>query len=286
MLKRLLVMFLLVVVSVTHGTIESMKYNITIDPDHVTFVVVYNYEEPTSISDYYALFDAYKINVLADGKAIACKIKKKNVGTEVLCENLHAKSVRYVFYTKELVSKKNGYFLFSYNILIFSGMKNLTILVRLPEYAAIAGNENFIGFQPANAVKGTDGRRIYLTWFFEDVKVGNTIPIQVYYEIKEKSEIWNYFLIGLIFLVAIILLYFLKHHSKKEVLMVLTNEERKIVERLLKERKPLEQRKLARELDMSKSKLSRILSNLEDRGIIKRERRGRSNKITLVWKRS
>lgn len=285
MYAKLIFICMLLFIPISFASLKTTEYLITIDLNNVMFVVTYHYDNITQRSDYYALFDIDKIEVYADDVKINCNINKRLIGTEVLCNNIYAQKITYVFYTRELVKKQEDYLHFSYNFLVLSSMENLTILIKLPEYAALLDKEilGFTSYQPANAEKGTDGRRIFLKWYFEKPKIGNTIPIQIYYEIR--SETGLEYVILFVIAILIIFIYFFKFYAKKEILTVLTPDERMIVEILMKEKKPIEQRKLAKELDMSKSKLSRILTNLEARGIIKRARRGRSNRIKLTWKK-
>ena len=80
-------------------------------------------------------------------------------------------------------------------------------------------------------------------------------------------------------------LFFKRRGAVKDVLPVLNEPERKVMEMVLKSKGSIDQRNIVRELDYSKSKISRTIQSLEQRGLIKTTKRGRSNKITLAFKK-
>ena len=86
-------------------------------------------------------------------------------------------------------------------------------------------------------------------------------------------------MIPLIAATFIFFIYFFRKRFARDIIPILTDNERKIVEILLREKKEVNQRSIVRETDYSKSKVSRILRNLESRGLVERSRKGRTNMV-------
>jgi len=77
------------------------------------------------------------------------------------------------------------------------------------------------------------------------------------------------------------LMFVFRKQRVKDLLPVLTNGERKAMEILLREKGEVDQRVIVKETDFSKAKVSRIINDLIDRGLIEKISRGRKNLIKL-----
>jgi uncharacterized membrane protein len=74
------------------------------------------------------------------------------------------------------------------------------------------------------------------------------------------------------------IIYFRKKPTLKEY--GFNEDERKVLDVLLKENR-ISQKKIARETGFSKAHISRISKKLEDRGIIERNKKGRTYEVIL-----
>ena len=72
------------------------------------------------------------------------------------------------------------------------------------------------------------------------------------------------------------------HDMKKILLMALEGDEKKIVRTIVDNNGQILQNELVNRLDFSKAKTSRILSNLEKKGIISKQKYGLTNCISLA----
>jgi hypothetical protein len=168
--------------------------------------------------------------------------------------------------------------------------KVLEITVKIPMGTALVEEERleFSGlkpFYPENGNEGSDGRRIFIKWIFENPKLGENINMIVVYEqiFSFSNEIIVYSLLIIIFVIFVSLILFLRSRNKaKSILPVLTESEREVMKIILNS-KIVDQRKIVKETGFSKSKVSRILKNLEERKIIKREKLGRSTKVKFIF---
>ena len=91
--------------------------------------------------------------------------------------------------------------------------------------------------------------------------------------------------------IAAVLLYLLKRYGKERAvrvaMMTLTEDERKVLEAIMRSGGEARQDKLRREVDMSKSKLSSLVNNLERKHVIAKTRYFKTNilKVSEEFKR-
>ena len=120
---------------------------------------------------------------------------------------------------------------------------------------------------------------------------GSSCPMHV---TLQNQKIISYSLIGLLVLIGIIISYFMKDekvvvkpHKQKEIsaeerkqkLEHLGDEERKIMDLVLREEGSIYQSDIIKEVNLSKVRVTRILDKLEGKGLIERKRRGMTNII-------
>ena len=202
-------------------------------------------------------------------------------------------SIKYI--TESMIDKsKKGYYFTSKNYL--NELQNVKLV--LSETAILV--KDGIVF-PLDYALETDGRSIILKW-----KNYNESQIVVNYEFKGKNDFIYYVIFVFVFLVFFIYSIFQKRRSKQETKKTkmkqssekivkkkkefltknLFEEEKKIVEYLFaKKGKEAWTKKIAKELEISKVKLSRKLKSLEKKELIKKIPYGNENKIRLLKKR-
>ncbi|RME54845.1 MarR family transcriptional regulator [Candidatus Woesearchaeota archaeon] len=100
----------------------------------------------------------------------------------------------------------------------------------------------------------------------------------------ETQQIISYSLIGLLIVIGIIMMFFLKEKPKEKVKVsnvALSDEENNIINILKKEHGSIYQSDIIKETGLSKVKVTRILDKLEGKKLIERKRRGMTNIIIL-----
>lgn len=110
------------------------------------------------------------------------------------------------------------------------------------------------------------------------------------------QQIISFSLIGILALVSIFIIFFMKEEKttiriqdkqelseegKKKKLQDLDNEERPVMDIILRENGSVYQSDIVKETKLTKVKTTRILDKLEGKGLIERRRRGMSNIIIL-----
>jgi len=166
-------------------------------------------------------------------------------------------------------------------IVFDNNYSNAEIILNLEKGVVIENKEVF----PEGYKIETDGEVISIKWDLRNVTNGQTFAIFV--NLEKPNQI-NYFYSGVILFILILaimaFIFYLRKKNKKEKKSYgyLLDSEKKIISELDKaERKELWQKQLQISTQFSKAKLSRLLRNLESRGLIKRIPLGNTNRIVL-----
>lgn len=143
--------------------------------------------------------------------------------------------------------------------------------------------------QPMAAIN-TDGRKLFFEW-----KEENVFPNQVlYYNIRYKrppEKRFTLFIIAYFIVVFTSLGFILGRISKRRIPIleqepvmkeILHEDEKRIIRVLMENDGALKQNRLVKLSNYSKTKVSRLLADLEERRLIKKEPFGRTNKVYLT----
>ncbi|TFH07341.1 MAG: MarR family transcriptional regulator [Candidatus Thorarchaeota archaeon] len=183
---------------------------------------------------------------------------------------------------------------FVYYIRPLTRLSNFTFTAVLPP-EAILSQESIGPLFPDTNANYTDGSSLAFTWFTEDLQPGQERVFIVRYQTPnyESAPVQSFFFqsiaIGLIgVLLGIIIsvfgpriLYRLRRIGKVRFIGV-TNEEEEVLEVIRQKGGSCPQKDLYTEFDMSQAKVSLILNNLEERGLVRRFREGRENVVHIM----
>lgn len=210
-------------------------------------------------------------------ESLSYKETNRQIGEEIYSEvfvdgEIVSKSV------KELIKTKDEY-IFLKKIFFDEDYENVEVELTL-DYGYFFSS---LGANPSNYFLYTDGQLIKIKWNFNETKKGEE---KVFFAVIEKPiKKANYLTIVLVLIFILILfstLYFFFSNKKKGVEKFLIDDEKKIINYLKNcEGKEDWQKKIQRELNFSKAKLSRLIRNMEMRGFIKKIPFGNTNKIVL-----
>ncbi|MBI4181792.1 MAG: hypothetical protein HY520_02390 [Candidatus Aenigmarchaeota archaeon] len=130
---------------------------------------------------------------------------------------------------------------------------------------------------PPGPERETDGERISLAWTFQ----GSTGPVPVSVQfapaVDQDLLLLPAGLLAAFVAVGIVLVSY-RRQVQRHFLLTFVEDERKVVQRLLRE-KVVYQNSLERQFGFSRAKATRMLQKLEKRGLVQRERVGRTNRI-------
>lgn len=287
--NSLIVLFIFLIFSLSKA--ELNKFYIFLDDNGKEVIIEYflNFENSSYNEIAIPLYTKiYNLNFSTTGKFVNCS----EINNYISCKfslTEEKKSIAIKFVTNKLykdLNKNLRELSYSLNIPLFTKEFSLTLV--LPEKAIISREEGSIF--PTNYVLTVDpsGRRIVINWKLYNVDKMD-LTFKSVYEGEFKSEITFPIFYFLPFLFSIPLIVFLiifwkrKTDKRKILISVLNKEERKVIE-ILEREKMVNQRKIAEILDMSKSKVSRLIKSLEKRGLIIVEKRGRNNFIRISKK--
>lgn len=173
------------------------------------------------------------------------------------------------FLSKELIFSKDKVYNF-FTIFRPPNASRISAIVCLPKGYVAYHNLVF----PTNANRTTDGERICFSWLF----TSGEGAISVSFHNPNQTEKLPF--LAILALMGYAILHYRKK-ARKEFLKGFSTDERMVVEILIS-RRAAYQNKVEKELGFSRAKMARIVKKLENKGLIRKERVGRTNRI--FWK--
>lgn len=248
---------------------------------------------------YYFVFSRIdSLSASDDYGMLLCNTKVFSYGTQITCkpntEDIYNYSVHFDFNMLGLQSQYDDNFFFSYDYSMKIPTDQFVIRFVLPTGTALMEKEEgFSPYSPESGVIGStdDGRHITVTWSEDNPSLGSDYSYRVFYEQVTQiySNPWFYpvasLLILLLVIVSFMLFRFKRSRKIKTVLSVLHEGERRVIELLMGKEGICDQRFLVKTTGFSKAKMSRIILDLEERGLVTKTRRGRTNIIELSEKK-
>ncbi len=146
--------------------------------------------------------------------------------------------------------------------------------VKLPEGYALHNNE----LKPQGGAITSDGSRVILEWNLR----GSSQPLLIsvlFTPIASKANPWIPATIML--LIASILLYIRFRNRARDGFLLGFREDQKKAIAYMQQHKTAFQRDIQKEFQFSRAKATRIVKTLEEKGLIRKEEQGRTNK--LFW---
>lgn len=201
------------------------------------------------------------------GKLVVTQNISRNYSVYEDLDNLEKTSSGYAFINK---------------ITFNEAFDSVLIKLNLDEGYIVNGQEAY----PANYKLETDGQKISLIWNIENVAKNDNFAMFVVIKDINSNILGKIILVIIILAIlsAIAWFYYRKSSLKKETKFErhLLESEKKVVEELKKNaKKEMWQKELQIKTGFSKAKLSRVIRDLESRGIIRKIPLGNTNKIII-----
>ncbi|MHA1742790.1 MAG: helix-turn-helix transcriptional regulator [Candidatus Heimdallarchaeota archaeon] len=186
----------------------------------------------------------------------------------------------------------NKLYIFEWSITHDEDVEQFSLILTLPTPFKLYNKTNI---EPAPNFQSSDGRR--LEWNYNNIKMDDTQTWIVRFQEYPSTDNINTFNMKFwAFLIVTFLLggivgslstyFYLKSKAefeKKEIVETLLSEpEREILEIIKRENGVTTQSKIGSISGFSKAKVSYYLSQLEEKGVIQRERWGRMNRIKII----
>lgn len=291
-IMRILLLALLLA-AVSSAAINDWDTTVSLRDDGTAlWTVKISYTEPVQKSDYFIVSSVNDVRATADGKEAQCATETLPVGTSIACKT-YGQNFTYSFMASDMLSRFGGFSRFAYRFGVPITTGTYAVKLELPIGASLAQKEDLQGtgrrsYEPAwkeafrTSASGSDGRVIYILWTLENPTLGETFDAAAIYDTFDyTSQVAAFLIILAIIALFIGVMYTFRKKDYRHILPVLTDAERRVVEIVIKEQKPVDQRKIIKDLDYSKPKVSRIVHDLEQRGLVSVQRKGRSNVISM-----
>ena len=260
----------------------SLEINATVyETRDVIFNISMTTEEPLESMELSFPARLVSPSISANG---TCSHSYHALGTIIKCRG-NITSVSVNARTIGLVSELDNSLMFYLRIPVLNVYRNATFRISLPEGFILSDRQYFEKFgysvvEPAGYNISTDGRRIYVLWRMNNPELGRPIEFRVIYERTEEGGGGYLYLAAIPAAVMLVALLFLSRRRVRHFIHALDADEKRVYEAI--EGRKVKQSRLVRELDMSKAKLSRVVKRLEEKGLVRKERRGRDNILEVV----
>ncbi len=287
-MKHYLIALLLLLAATANAALTNWTAEISVNDDGSTdWTVSLTYNATITKSDYFVLSRAINAEVFGDNIPLNCEVIY-DIGTSIVCNGISAKEVVYRFHAKNLVSNLQDLHIFRYPFSVTQSVDKMQVIVKFPLGAVLVEDLKLTGtglqpFEPDFGREGSDGRRIFISWTFDKPVLGQSLNVYAIYEIFPGFDQFTVFMIILAFVIIafFVTMTFFFRKRVRDILPVLTEGERKVMEILLREKGAVDQRTIVKETDFSKAKVSRIISDLTHRGLVEKVSKGRKNLIKL-----
>jgi len=241
----------------------------------------------------------YNVSASPDTGTAECSTEYADGKSTITCSfyamEENRTKVRLHFYTKSAVRRRDGAYEFMLAYPVLGQTDRVFGIVRLPEKSVLSDKVSNQSYFPSDGNVITDGRRIIITWEKENVTTDDDLSFSALFEIAgEGSPVWDLIVIILTASVVGIMVavgLYMKRGSLRtpeaevKFMPLLNKDEKKVVDVAAKHGGEARQKDIVRETDFSKAKVSRLIKNLTERGVIDTEAiSGREKKVILKIK--
>ena len=225
-----------------------------------------------------------------------CTVETRSYGNDIVCDvsdlSPTNRSLQIQFDSSNLVTTQGRQSTFYQDFFMPLDIDSLFFQVVLPEGNILT---NQTAYMPEDGKTNSDGRRIFIYWNRVNITRGDKFSPQVIYELPliptsglllQRNTLLG---IGLVVAVGASIFFMWRRSnppkasapSVQMVLPILKEDEKIVFESVMKHGSGVNQKTIVRESNYSKAKVSKVLKNLQERGILRLERLGRSNKVHI-----
>lgn len=281
------IIFLMILAIPVAAQIDYFNGMATLGDDRVEHHIVMRFSGPVNSLKWSLPFNVYNLKTEAEfqincsaEKGIACTMSAQPNKTAILD-----------FTSKAEVIEEDGKQIYRLDYTFPLAIESAIILIRLPERAVLAEEPVNASYLPADGNVMTDGKHIIVYWERKGLKAGDGLVFSVKYKapkISTESYLW---LVPIPIIIAIpiflaILYLVIKRLRRQIITEVLLPEEKAIIDFLKQKGGKALQKQIARELDFSKAKVSRVLKVLRKKGLVHIEPvSGRENRVLLRYEK-
>ncbi|MFB6144118.1 MAG: helix-turn-helix transcriptional regulator [Candidatus Nanohaloarchaea archaeon] len=293
-MRKLLPAVLLVMAASTAAGTSIGVENVTVDLRDSSVHVQMHVEELTSSSfSYITTYQVSDVEGWIAGKRTGCEVQDLQLGSEITCDTQQKSnfSVELQFESSGLVTERTGFSTFSYRHSVFRPTDRFNLKVILPAGKGILrpGNTTTSVVVPGEYSTGTvGGRNIYVKWSLKP-QLGEMLSFQASYETLSRSKGYRGIIAGAVGAAILLILGYLGwiRYTRQPLESVYgeVDEDEKAVLELLKDNdSQMLQKDIVKQSDYSKAKISGLVKGLVEKGVLEKEKEGRSNRLKVAKK--
>ncbi len=290
----LAVAMLLMVTTVTATTISDEDVVIDLQNNEITADIHVELLTSSAFS-YTTAGNVETVNATIDGEKVECQTSNLALGSEIECptdkrENF---TVNLKYRSQGLVSEQDGVNVFRYRHPVYRPTESYSLEVMLPTGTALLDRENASQqvISPQNYETSSNGRRISVKWDLNP-KLGEALSFFTLYQdfsTEDRSNIDYTFItqiLGILLILTAITALLLRHKRSdlSETYEDMSDDQKEVLKMIEDNGGEYLQKDLVKELDYSKAKISGVVSDLVDEGVLKKTKEGRSNKLSISRK--
>ena len=288
-----LLVFAYLAFPVNAQNVEYYGIETHLNREAATHTIILSFDRQVSKFDYRTKYRPYNLKVESKYGTVRWETKGEGRDTvisfyPVNTQGINKTQIQLTFETKENIAKNGEIYTFSSVYIVDVPVERAFAIVYLPETATLKTNVSNESFSPRYGRVLSDGKHIMVYWERENIKGGDDLEFSITYIMPLAAgslyDVAIIVILAVILVVVIAVGYVRRLHrqsSVKVVMPLLKGDERVIVD-ILRERKgEAIQKVLVRESDFSKAKVSRLVANLKERGIVDVEHLGRTNRVKL-----
>ena len=256
------------------------------------------FDKPINHLDYNLDFNIMNLSVKTLSGTSKCSFDNIKDGSTISCDfygvGEQDKTIKLSFSTRNAIKRVGENYEFRASYPISMPTKRMFCIIKLPPKAGLAmevANESF--FPPDGKIL-TDGKRIIVSWEKRNLTTEDSLNFSVLFDLVGTGGLlWDVLIVVLttvVIIIMIVVAVYVRRGTtlvKREIkiLPLLNADEKRIVDMIAKQGGEARQRLLVKESDFSKAKVSRLIKNLKERGVVDIEPiSGRENKIILKIK--
>ncbi len=223
-----------------------------------------------------------------------CELEPRSYGVDIICDVSGMTDTDHIlrisYDTKELVKALGNQYNYKQEVYIPLNTSSAYFQVMLPQGSGLVTSLRS-PYLPVDGSMASDGRMIFIFWSRNSFTAGDGFTAQLTYETFAQQqpllEIAVPFGIAAVVFAGLFWSYFGRKGigvkaAIRNIIPMMKSDEKIIMQTILKHGNGTHQKVLVRESGYSKAKVSKVLKSLAERGVVKLERVGRSNRVYLA----
>ncbi|MBN2330262.1 MAG: hypothetical protein JXC85_00445 [Candidatus Aenigmarchaeota archaeon] len=264
----------------------------------VSTTTILIFDTPINHLDYNLDFNIDNLSVRTLSGTNRCSFENVGGGSVIKCDFFSMSpedtTIKLSFATTNAVKRVGDDYEFRATYPISMKTDRMFSIIKLPPKGVLAAEVANESFFPPDGNVLTDGKHMIVSWEKKNLTVDDSLSFSVLFEVVGAGGImWDFLIFGLTALVIIAMVLIAVYmrrgagpvQKEVKVLPLLNKDEKRIVDIVAKEGGEARQRLLVKQTDFSKAKVSRLIKNLKERGVVDTVPiSGRENKVILKIK--